>query len=76
MNSTEFGATLNDVLGYISLNAPTELVNEWFSVIDIQKEGWISYEVYFLFLRYYFGGSSISAQTETPKVSSKPLSDD
>ena len=62
MNCSEFGATLNDVLGYIGLSAPAELINEWFSVIDVKKEGWISYEVYFMFLRNYFGSASISAQ--------------
>jgi hypothetical protein len=74
MNCSEFGITLTDVLGYIGLSAPAELISEWFSVIDVKKEGWISYEVYFMFLRYYFGSSSISAQTQ--KTASKPsLSD-
>lgn len=33
----------------------------WFKVIDLDHDGWISYEVYFQFLRYYFGGASIAA---------------
>jgi hypothetical protein len=51
MNCSEFGITLTDVLGYIGLSAPAELISEWFSVIDVKKEGWISYEVYFMLLR-------------------------
>lgn len=62
MNRSEFGATLDDVLGYIGLKAPAELIDEWFSVIDVAKEGWVSYEVYFMFLRNYFGSSSVAAQ--------------
>ena len=50
MNCSEFGITLTDVLGYIGLSAPAELISEWFSVIDVKKEGWISYEVYYMFL--------------------------
>lgn len=37
MNNAEFGATLNDALGYIDLSAPAELISEWFSVIDVKK---------------------------------------
>jgi Ca2+-binding EF-hand superfamily protein len=70
MNCSEFGATLNDALGYIGLKASAELIDAWFSVIDVAKEGWISYEVYFMFLCNYFGGSSVSAQEEIP--TSKP----
>lgn len=38
--------------------APQEIIDLLFSEIDLDKDGWISYEVYFLFLRYYFGSLS------------------
>jgi hypothetical protein len=48
-----------------------------FHIIDLDHDGWISYEVYFSFLRYYFGGASIAA-LETinkipPKKDDKPV---
>lgn len=36
-----------------------------FSEIDLDHDGWISYEVYFFFLKQYFGGMSIAAQKPT-----------
>jgi hypothetical protein len=55
------------------------LINDWFSVLDTSKDGWISYEVYFLFLRYYFGGASIAALetlSRGKKLASSPLNED
>lgn len=43
------------------MKASEELLDSWFKVIDLDQDGWISYEVYFQFLRYYFGGASIAA---------------
>lgn len=55
MNEAEFGTTLNNALGYIGLSASPEQISRLFAEIDLGHEGWISYEVYFLFLKYYFG---------------------
>jgi Ca2+-binding EF-hand superfamily protein len=55
MNEAEFEITLNNALDYIGLKATPEQVKRLFSEIDLEKTGWISYEVYFLFLLYYFG---------------------
>lgn len=43
------------------MSASEELIDSWFKVIDLDQDGWISYEVYFQFLKYYFGGASIAA---------------
>lgn len=55
MNEVEFGITLNNALGFIGLTATPEQISIIFKQIDLGKEGWISYEIYFLFLKYYFG---------------------
>lgn len=61
MSREEFGHTINDILDNIQMKASEELLDSWFKVIDLDQDGWISYEVYFQFLRYYFGGASIAA---------------
>ena len=55
MNEDEFGFTLNSALAYISLEATKEEIRLIFSEIDEEKTGWITYETYFMFLKYYFG---------------------
>lgn len=79
MNQKEFGDTINHALDFIQMKATEDLIADWFSILDITKDGWISYEVYFLFLRYYFGGASIAALdtlARSKKVSSSPLNED
>ena len=73
MNKEEFGKTLNDALSYINMEAPQNIIDLLFSEIDLGKEGWITYVVYFLFLRYYFGSCSACLKEE-PKPKEKPLS--
>lgn len=61
------------------MEASEDLIADWFSVIDVSKDGWISYEVYFLFLRYYFGGASIAALETIARSKKKiatPLNED
>ena len=58
MNKEEFGKTLNIALDYINMVAPQEIIDLLFSEIDLDHDGWITYVVYFLFLRYYFGSCS------------------
>ena len=78
MNKDEFGKTLNDALHYINMEAPQNIIDLLFSEIDLGKEGWITYVVYFLFLRYYFGSCSACLKEEIipkePKPQDKPLS--
>lgn len=46
---------MNNALGFIGLSASPEQIARIFKEIDLGGEGWISYEIYFLFLKYYFG---------------------
>jgi hypothetical protein len=55
MSKQEFAYTLNNALAYIKLEAPTNIIDLLFSEIDLQRNGWITYVVYFAFLKYYFG---------------------
>lgn len=79
MNRDEFGRTINLVLDFIQMKATEELLDSWFKVIDLDHDGWISYQVYFLFLKYYFGGASLAALDnikETTDNKGAPLSED
>lgn len=58
------------------MECPAPLLDILFKEIDLDKDGWISYEVYFLFLRYYFGSLSAACKGEVKPVESKPLSED
>jgi len=64
-------------LDYINIIAPQEIIDLLFSEIDLDHDGWITYVVYFLFLRYYFGSCSIGAVTTIPvkKVEEKVVSE-
>lgn len=65
MNFEEFCRTLNYSLHFIQLEASAEQLKMLFSEIDLDHDGWISYEVYFFFMKYYFG--SLSAASQQPK---------
>lgn len=71
MNEAEFGITLNNALAYIGMEATPQQIHRLFTEIDLGKEGWISYEVYFLFLKYYFG----SLRGGNVIIPSKPIPD-
>jgi hypothetical protein len=43
MNQKEFGHTINHALDFIQMQATEDLISDWFSVLDITKDGWISY---------------------------------
>jgi Ca2+-binding EF-hand superfamily protein len=67
MNETEFGVTINNALSFIGLTASAEQISRLFKEIDLEKTGWITYEIYFLFLKYYFGsmrGEALPAPVE------------
>ena len=55
MNETEFAMTINNALGYVGMKASDNEIKTLFRQLDLEKKGWITYEVYFLFLKYYFG---------------------
>lgn len=65
MNFEEFSQTLNYCLSFIQVEASSQQLKTLFSEIDLDHDGWISYEVYFFFLKYYFG--SLSAASKQPK---------
>jgi len=71
MNEVEFANTLNYCLQFIQLSATNEQIKELFSEIDLDNDGWISYEVYFFFLKYYFGSLSAAAQRPNFKIEHK-----
>lgn len=50
--------TLNHALQPINIVAPVPILDLLFSEIDLDKTGWITYGVYFLFLKYYFGSQN------------------
>lgn len=65
MNKQEFGNTLNYALRSINIQAPPQIIDLLFSEIDLNRSGWITYEVYFLFLKYYFGSQNMVFKTNT-----------
>lgn len=71
MNESEFGVTLNNALSFIDLTASPEQISRLFKQIDLEKTGWISYQIYFLFLKYYFG----SMRGDVYPVDNKPVAD-
>jgi Ca2+-binding EF-hand superfamily protein len=58
------------------MQAPAPLLSLLFSEIDLDHDGWISYEVYFLFLRYYFGSQSVASEHVEPAVLKKLSADE
>lgn len=53
-------------MSFIGLEASKEQIALLFSEIDLEKAGWISYEIYFLFLKYYFGSMSTGTVNPIP----------
>jgi hypothetical protein len=43
-----------------------------FSEVDLDNDGWIKYEDYFLFLREYFGSQSFAANQNQPIMPPQP----
>lgn len=76
MNKEEFGITLNNALHFITMEATPAQIDLLFSEIDLDHDGWISYEVYFLFLKYYFGSLSLCVINKPVEVHEVILSDD
>lgn len=59
MNKQEFAMTLSHALSPIDIQAPNQVLELLWSEIDLNKSGWITYQVYFLFLKYYFGSQNV-----------------
>ena len=59
MNKQEFTMTLNNAVKPIDIQASQSIIDLLWSEIDLNKSGWITYQVYFLFLRYYFGSQNV-----------------
>jgi hypothetical protein len=75
MNKEEFGKTLNLALEYINMVCPPHFIDLLFSEINLDQSGWITYVVYFLFLKYYFGSlSPIAVSTKVIAPAPKALS--
>ena len=53
------------------MSASKEVIKELFGEIDLDHDGWISYEVYFFFLKYYFGSLSVASQNPNFKIEHK-----
>lgn len=60
MNREEFANTLNHCLSPIRAQGSKAQYDLLFSEVDLDRDGWISYEDYFIFLREYFGSQSIA----------------
>lgn len=54
------------------MSATNEEIDCIWSEIDLDKSGWITYEVYFLFLKYYFG----SLCGHDPKIEESVVNED
>ena len=55
MNEAEFAMTLNNSLSFIGMKASDQDIKTLFKELDLERSNWITYEVYFMFLKYYFG---------------------
>lgn len=60
MNEAQFGKTLNYALKVLDIEASPQQISTLFKQIDLDNDGWIPYEIYFLFLMYYFGSKSFA----------------
>ncbi len=69
MNESEFIKTMNYSLSFINIKPEEALLKTIFSEIDLDRDNWITYSDYFLFLLEYFGSISEAAQKmETNKI--------
>lgn len=77
MNAEEFANTLSYCLGFINVESSTRFYEKLFSEVDLDYDGFISYEDYFVFLKEYFGSKSYAAsqtniEPPPPKEQKKP----
>jgi len=55
MNLKEFIKTMETSLNTISVEGTEEIYSLLFNEVDLDQDGYISYEDYFVFLKEYFG---------------------
>ncbi len=76
MNLEEFQTTLDYCLEFIKSKGTHPQYAQLFKEVDLDKDGYISYQDYFIFLREYFGSQSEAFEEEVknPKPApSKPV---
>ena len=74
MNLAEFMQTMEFSLNPIDAFGSLEIYQLLFSEVDLDKDGYISYEDYFVFLKEYFGTlSAIYDQDPSPKPQPEPV---
>jgi Ca2+-binding EF-hand superfamily protein len=62
MSKDEFIQTIKIGLSVIDFKFNVSYLQDKFSLIDVNQDGYISYEEYFQFLKDYFGGNSYAAK--------------
>lgn len=61
MSQDEFIQTIKYALSFIHFEPSVEHLELAFSAVDVDEDGFISYEDYFRFLKEYFGSKSYAA---------------
>ncbi len=59
----QFETTLNESLKYIASQGTRDEYEHVFNEVDLDHDGWIKYEDFFVFLKEYFGSQSVAANT-------------
>ena len=72
MNLDEFEVTLNESLKYIASQGNRGEYEHLFNEIDLDHDGWIKYEDFFVFLREYFGSLSLAANSPQQQIPDRP----
>jgi hypothetical protein len=62
MNLKEFAETIKYALSFIEFAPQDKDIQMVFEIVDADKDGFISYEEYFRFLKEYFGSKSVAAK--------------
>jgi len=66
MNLEEFIKTMEYSLNTIEVHGDNDVYRQLFGEVDMDQDGYISYEDYFIFLKEYFGSKSIASEPSTP----------
>ena len=62
MNLEEFIKTMEYSLSAVGVHGTEEVYSLLFSQVDLDKDGYISYEDYFIFLKEYFGSKRAAVE--------------
>jgi len=62
MNLQEFAQTVEFSLNTIEVYGSKEIYETLFYEVDLDRDGWITYDDYFTFLKEYFGSLSYANQ--------------